>query len=204
VNELRDRQSRNILATLLLSQGTPMLLAGDELRNSQHGNNNAYCQDNELSWLDWEVDERAGVLREFTKRLLRLRAEHPVFRRSAFLTGEARQGSGAPDVWWFRPDGRKMTRRDWNDGLHALGMFLNGGEITTPGPHGEEIEDDSFVVLFNSDHEDQTFMLPRRRFGAQWALELSTADPAAEPASFGARTEVEVVARSIVILKRVT
>jgi isoamylase len=111
VNELRDRQTRNILATLLLSQGTPMLLAGDELRRTQRGNNNAYCQDNELSWLDWDVDERGQALLEFTKRLLRLRGEHPVFRRSAFLTGEARQGSGAPDVWWFRPDGRRVHAR---------------------------------------------------------------------------------------------
>ena len=170
VNALRDRQSRNILATLLLSQGTPMLLAGDEFRNTQGGNNNAYCQDNELSWLDWEVDERAGVLVAFTKRLLRLRAEHPVFRRSAFLTGEERQGSGAPDVWWFRPDGRKMTQADWSRGdAFALGAFLNGAEIPTLAPDGEPVADESFIVLFNAWREPVTFVLPPARFGRRWA-----------------------------------
>jgi glycogen operon protein len=109
-------------------------------------------------------------------------------------------------VWWFRADGNKMTRRDWQDGEHLLGMFLNGKEITTPGPRGEDTEDDSFVLLFNAEGEDRTFTLPRRRFGAQWALELSTADPEADPdsARHGARTEVPVIARSIVVLKRVT
>jgi glycogen operon protein len=109
-------------------------------------------------------------------------------------------------VWWFRLDGRKMTRRDWQDGAPILGMFLNGQEIPTPGPHGEDIEDDSFVLLFNASSEVVGFMLPRRPFGAQWTLEVSTADPAAEPGSqrFGYRTEVKVPSHSIVILKRVT
>jgi glycogen operon protein len=206
IRALRARQQRNFLTTLLISQGTPMLLGGDEMDRTQRGNNNAWCQDNDLSWYDWTPSQLATELRDFTRRLIRLRHDHPVFRRDTFLRGVEGERSGLPDVWWFRPDGRKMTRRDWNDGVHALGMFLNGGEITSPGPYGEEIEDDSFVVLFNSEHEHQTFMLPRRRFGAQWTLELSTADPTAEPGSdsHGARTEVEVVARSIAILKRVT
>jgi glycogen operon protein len=204
VNVLRARQQRNFLTTLLISQGTPMLLGGDELDRTQRGNNNAWCQDNELSWYEWD-DRPAGELREFTQRLIRLRREHPVFRRDTFLAGAEGERSGLPDVWWFRPDGRKMTRRDWNDGEHVLGMFLNGRELASPGPHGEEVDDDSFVVLFNAHHEDRAFMLPRRRFGAQWALELSTADPGAEAGSvsYGARTEVELTSRSIVILKRV-
>ena len=127
---LRQRQQRNLLGTLLLARGVPMLLAGDERDRSQRGNNNAYCQDNEVSWLDWDLDERARGILDFTRRLLRLRAEHPVFRRSEFLTGEERQGSGAPDVWWFRPDGRRMTQADWARGdAFALGAFLNGAEI---------------------------------------------------------------------------
>jgi isoamylase len=205
VGPLRARQQRNFLTTLLVSQGTPMLLGGDEMDRTQHGNNNAWCQDNEVSWFDWTPSPRSAQLRAFTRRLIRLRHEHPVFRRDTFLGGVEGERSGLPDVWWFRPDGRKMTRRDWNDGRHALGMFLNGQEIQSPGPYGEEIEDDSFVVLFNADHEDHSFMLLRRRFGAQWALELSTADPDAEPGSvsYGARTEVDVPARSIVILRRV-
>jgi glycogen operon protein len=106
-------------------------------------------------------------------------------------------------VWWFRPDGLKMTRRDWQ-GERVLGMFLNGREITTPGRHGEEVEDDSFLILFNAHHEDRMFMLPRRRFGAQWTLELNTADLTAPPGSvnYGARTAVDVISRSIVMLRR--
>jgi glycogen operon protein len=203
---LRDRQHRNFLTTLLVSQGTPMLLGGDELNRTQGGNNNGWCQDNELSWYDWTDDARSREMRDFTRRLIRLRHEHPVFRRDSFLRGQEGERTGLPDVWWFRPDGRKMTRRDWNDGDHVLGMYLNGAEIGALGHRGEEIVDDSFLLLFNAHFEDRTFMLPRRRFGAQWTLELATGDPAAEAGSrnCGARTELEVMARSIVILKRVS
>ncbi|MGI8571424.1 MAG: glycogen debranching protein GlgX [Solirubrobacteraceae bacterium] len=202
---LRARQQRNFLTTLLLSQGTPMLLGGDEMNRTQHGNNNVWCQDNELSWYDWNEDPAATALRDFTRRLIRLRHEHPVFHRESFLQGSEVKESGLPDVWWFRPDGAKMTRRDWQGGEPALGMFLNGREIPTPGPRGEDIEDDSFLLLFNAHGEDRMFMLPRRRFGAQWELELSTADPEAPPGSShcGARTEACVIARSIVVLRRV-
>jgi glycogen operon protein len=206
VNELRDRQTRNVLATLLLSQGTPMLLAGDELRRTQSGNNNAYCQDNELSWVDWEIDERACGILEFTKRLLRLRAEHPVFRRSAFLTGEERQGSGAPDVWWFRPDGRRMTQADWSRGdAFALGAFLNGAEIPTLTEDGEPIDDESFIVLFNAWHEPVTFVLPPTRFGRRWAHELCTAEPDLPPngTTLAARAEVPLGGRALRVLRRV-
>jgi isoamylase len=201
---LRRRQQRNFLTTLLLSQGTPMLLGGDEMNRTQHGNNNAWCQDTEISWYDWNDDPQASALRDFTRRLIQLRHEHPVFRRERFLQGSEGKGSGLPDVWWFRPDGAKMTRRDWQGGEPTLGMFLNGREIPTPGPRGEDIEDDSFLLLFNAHGEDRMFMLPRRRFGAQWELELSTADPEAQPGSShcGARTEVCVIANSIVVLRR--
>jgi isoamylase len=202
---LRARQQRNFLTTLLVSQGTPMLLGGDEAARTQHGNNNAWCQDSEISWYDWEETAPAAEMRDFTRRLIRLRREHCTFRRETFLRGQEFKGSGLPDVWWFRPDGRKMTRRDWQDGEPVLGMFLNGKEIPTPGPRGEDIEDDSFVLLFNAHHEERAFMLPRRLFGAQWALELSTAEPTAEAGSerYGARTELTIPAHSVVILKRV-
>ncbi len=205
VLELRARQQRNFLTTLFVSQGTPMLLGGDEIGRTQCGNNNAWCQDNELSWYAWRESAESERLRAFTKRLITLRREHPVFRRAQFLRGKELKGSGLPDVWWFRADGLKMTRRDWQGGEHVLGMFLNGREIPTPGPRGEDIEDDSFLLLVNAHEEDRTFMLPRRRFGAQWGLELSTADPDQAPGSVshGARTEVAVMSRSIVILKRV-
>ncbi len=201
---LRARQQRNFLTTMFISQGTPMLLGGDEGGRTQSGNNNAWCQDNEISWYGWTDRPETIELRDFTCRLIALRREHPVFRRESFLRGAEVKGSGLPDVWWFRPDGLKMTRRDWQGGDHVLGMFLNGQEITYPGPYGEDIVDDSFLVLFNAHHEDRTFMLPRRRFGAQWSLELSTADPRAAAASarYAARTELPVLSRSIVILKR--
>ncbi len=202
---LRARQQRNFLTVLFISQGTPMLLGGDEVGRTQHGNNNCWCQDNELSWYDWSEAQNEAELREFTRRLILLRREHPVFRRESFLRGHELKGSGLPDVWWFRADGLKMTRRDWQSGEPVLGMFLNGREIPYHMSHGEEIEDDSFLVLFNAHDEDRQFMLPRRRFGAQWSLELSTANPAAGAGSdrFGARTELTVLSHSIAILKRV-
>ncbi len=200
IAELRARQRRNFLATLLLSQGTPMLLGGDELARTQHGNNNAFCQDTELSWFDWQTAD--AQLREFTRRLIRLRRDHPVFRRLRFLRGREVMGSGLPDVWWFRGDGRKMTRRDWQAGEALLGMFLNGREIPTPGPHGEEIVDDSFLVLLNGVGEDRAMMLPPRRFGARWTLELSTAEPGTTGTEFGARTAVPLRARSVMVLRR--
>jgi len=201
---LRARQQRNFLTTLFVSQGTPMLLGGDEIGRTQLGNNNAWCQDDEISWYDWSGDPAQDELREFTRRLIALRRAHPVFRRKSFLRGQELKGTGLPDVWWFRPDGRKMTRGDWQNGEHVLGMFLNGREIPTPGPHGEDIVDDSFVVLFNAHEEDRVFVLPRARFGRRWVLELSTADPAAAAGSesFDARSEVTVMSRSIVLLKR--
>ncbi|MBV9366183.1 MAG: glycogen debranching protein GlgX, partial [Solirubrobacterales bacterium] len=205
IDALRVRQQRNFLTTLMLSQGTPMLLGGDEMSRSQGGNNNGWCQDSEISWYDWTEAPEKAQLRQFTRRLIALRHQHHVFRRSTFLRGKELKGSGLPDVWWFRPDGLKMTRRDWQGGEHVLGMFLNGRELPTPGPHGEEVQDDSFVLLFNAEPEDRVFTLPRRRFGAQWALELSTADPDAEAGStrYGARTEINVTSRSAVVLKRV-
>jgi isoamylase len=207
VNALRERQQRNFLATLLLSHGVPMLLGGDEFSRTQGGNNNAWCQDNDISWFSWDHDERGRRLLEYTKRLIRLRGAHPVFRRRAFLTGEERMGSGLPDAWWFRTDGRRMTRRDWEqpDG-HVVGVFLNGEEITSPGEHGERVLDDSFIVLFNSSGEEVGFRLPARRFGALWELELSTAEPDLEPGrrAYRTREEVRLPERSLVVLRRLT
>jgi glycogen operon protein len=205
VRALRARQQRNFLSTLLLSQGVPMLLGGDEIGRTQHGNNNAYCQDNELSWFDWSLDEESTRLLAFTQRLIALRSSHPVFRRAEFLTGGEVQGSGLPDVWWFRSDGRKMTRRDWQRAdLHSLGVFLNGDEIPTRTLHGEPIVDDSFLVLINAYYEPVTFKLPVRRFGVRWMLELSTVEPELEAGaqSWAARAEVRTEPRSLLLLRR--
>ena len=203
VLELRRRQMRNFLATLFLSQGVPMLLGGDELARTQAGNNNAWCQDNEISWFDWELDDDKRELVDFTRRLIYMRHHHPAFRRRFFLQGTSVTGSGLPDVWWFRPDGRRMTRRDWENGeVRWLGMFLNGDELHETTSRGEPIGDESFLLLFNAHYEPVTFQLPARRFGARWKLELSTADPHAEERSFAAREPVEVESRSLLVLRR--
>jgi isoamylase len=198
--ELRRRQMRNFLTTLLLSQGVPMLLGGDELGRSQGGSNNAWCQDNEISWFDWAAAD--DELKQWTKRLIRLRKGHPVFHRRDFLHGQE-TGSGLPDVWWFRPDGRKMARRDWERGdTLTLGCFLNGQEIATRTREGRPIADDSFLLLFNGYHESIPFKLPARRFGLRWAAELDTFDPHREPQEYAPRAEIEVHGRSIVLLRR--
>jgi isoamylase len=200
VNALRARQQRNFLATLLLSQGVPMILGGDELGRSQGGNNNAWCQDNEISWFDWASADIE--LLAFTEHLIRLRREHPVFRRSAFLTGREVCDSGLPDAWWFRTDGRRMTQKDWQrEDARTLGVFLNGMEIPTRAPDGERIVDDSFLLLFNAHFEPVTFTLPTRRFGARWIVELSTGDGLLE-GSIPGRTEVVVQDRALVLLRR--
>jgi glycogen operon protein len=203
INALRERQQRNFLATLFFSQGVPMLLGGDEIGRTQHGNNNAYCQDNELSWFDWNVDECRGRLLEFTQRLIALRRSHAVFRRTQFLTGASPLGSGLPDSWWFRPDGRRMARRDWDSERGAVGLFLNGDEIRGRTRDGERVRDDSFLVFFNAHPEPVTFLLPPRRFGARWELTLSTADPGAETTVHAARSELLLEARSLLLLRRV-
>jgi glycogen operon protein len=205
VSALRERQMRNFLTTLFLSQGVPMLLGGDEFARTQHGNNNAYCQDNEISWFDWALEDRQEELLEFTRALIHFRAAHPVFRRTQFLTGDSPLGSGLPDSWWFRPDGRKMTRRDWGDGeLRSIGLFLNGDEIPARTRQGDHVSDESFLLLFNALHEPVTFRLPPRRFGARWKLELATAEPHVEEGvrNFTARGEVAVEGRAIVLLRR--
>ena len=206
INALRERQVRNFLATLLLSQGVPMLLAGDEIARTQRGNNNAYCQDNEISWVDWRLDDRAQRQLAWTKRLIDLRTRHPVFRRADFLTGEERLGSGAPDVWWFRADGRKMTQRNWrDDNALTLGVFLNGSEIPTLTERGAPVIDDTFLLLFNAWEGAVDFTLPAVSFGRRWELELSSTHPEAEAGSeaYRARAVVPVEGRSLILLRRV-
>jgi isoamylase len=201
INALRARQQRNFLATLLLSQGAPMLLGGDEFGRTQFGNNNAWCHDNELSWFNWESADTELI--GFVKRLIRIRRDHPVFRREAFLTGREVRGSGLPDAWWFRPDGRRMTQKDWQrPDAHTLGVFLNGQEIPGKGPSGEGIADDSFLLLFNAYGEPITFTLPTRRFGARWEVEIATWEGAPEGV-VPARAQVTVDARALVLLRRV-
>jgi isoamylase len=195
---LRARQQRNFLATLLLSQGVPMLLGGDELGRTQRGNNNAWCQDNEISWFDWRTADRE--LLEFARRAIALRREHPVFRRAAFLTGSAGE-SGLPDVWWFRPDGRRMTQREWtSEETRMLGVFLNGQELRERTLRGEPVAGDSFLLLVNAGPEAVVFTLPARRFGQRWLVELATGEM--PPSPLGPRALVPVQDRSLVVLRR--
>jgi glycogen operon protein len=200
---LRERQKRNFLATLCLSQGTPMILGGDEMGRTQGGSNNAWCQDNEISWYDWEIDERGEALLEFTRRLIQLRRKHPVFRRRQFLHGTEVEGSGLPDAWWFRPDGRRMTKREW-ESVHHVGMFLNGEEIAAPDEHGQRVIDDSFLLLFNGGHEDVEFKLPPARFGQRWTCELRTdeEDGGESLTSVSAGELITVPHHSLILLRR--
>jgi glycogen operon protein len=202
VLELRSRQQRNFLTTLLLSQGVPMVVAGDERGRTQHGNNNAWCQDNELSWLHWGPERTDESLLAFTRRLLRLRRDHPVFRRTRFLEGRAVGESAVPDVWWFRPDGRRMTQRDWRGDGRTLGVFLDGDGLPTVSAEGEAVHDESFVLLFNAGADPVVFTLPPRRFGRRWVLEVSTADADEDPIPFPARGLVPLDARSAIVLRR--
>jgi glycogen operon protein len=201
---LRVRQQRNLIATLLLSQGVPMLLGGDEFGRTQHGNNNAWCQDNEISWYDWEHADWQRELTAFTRRLIALRRDHPVFRRRRFLAGTSEE-DGLPDVWWFRPDGRRMTQRDWRErDTRVLGAFLNGDALREQTRRGEPKRDDSFLAFFNAHHEDVPFRLPAGSFGRRWTLEVSTAEPAAAAGSwsYAARETVVVISRSVLVLRR--
>jgi glycogen operon protein len=203
--ELRARQQRNFLVTLLLSQGTPMVLGGDELCRSQEGNNNAWCHNNELSWYDWKLTPRGELLHDFTRRLIQLRRRHPVFRRESFLEGPAAGDAQLPDAWWFRSDGHRMTNNDWNNGPPTLGLFLNGDAIPNPGPHGEQVVDDSFLLLFNAQPDAVEFVLPRARMGKTWTLECSSAEPRAQAgsATYPAQTHLSLLGNSLIVLRRV-
>jgi glycogen operon protein len=179
-----------------------MILGGDELGRTQCGNNNAYSQDSELTWYDWSLDDDREALLAFTRRVIALRARHPVFRRTRFFAGEP-DVHGLPDVWWFRPDGRRMARRDWDSpNGHHLGIFVNGRSIHAVTPHHEPVIDDSFLILFNAHHDPVRFTLPSRRFGTRWLLELSTAQPERVGSLHAARSDVSLDARSLVVLRR--
>jgi isoamylase len=203
INALRRQQTRNFLATLMLSQGVPMLLGGDEIGRTQQGNNNAYCQDNELSWYDWEnVDEE---LLEFCRRLIAFQHAHPVFHRRHWFHGRPIQDSGRTDIAWFRADGQQMTDGDWNGGNgHVLSVFMNGHEIPNPHPKGDPVTDDDFFLVFNAHHEPCRVTLPGAPWGRNWQLVLDTArgwldEEAPETVAPGG--ELEVGARTMLVLR---
>ncbi len=207
---LRQRQIRNFLTTLLLSQGIPMLLAGDEMNRTQQGNNNAYCQDNEISWVRWpDVPEGQDEgLTRFTRQLIRLRRDHPVFRRRQYPRGgPVHDGDDAlGDIAWFTPAGQEMTEDDWEAGFaKSLTVFLNGEAITEPDQRGERVRDDSFLLLFNASEQDLEFAVPAARYGQAWEKELDTAARREDPANVAAVKPgdlLEVRNRSVQVLRR--
>ncbi|MGH8057253.1 MAG: glycogen debranching protein GlgX, partial [Candidatus Entotheonellia bacterium] len=172
---LRARQQRNFLATLVLSQGVPMLQAGDEIGRTQQGNNNAYCQDNPLSWVDWQLDRPRRELLEFTRRLIQFRHQHPVLRRRKFFQGRRIRGSEVKDLAWFRPDGKEMTDEDWqNPYARCLGLRLAGDAIEDVDDRGNRIVDDTLLILLNAHYEPIPFVLPAHRRKVRWDLVLDT------------------------------
>jgi glycogen operon protein len=202
---LRSRQQRNFLTTLLLSQGVPMLAHGDELGRTQHGNNNGYCQDNELTWLDWELDDERERLLEFTRRLVRLRRTHPVFRRRRFFAGRPDHGgeSELQDIAWLTPAGTHMDDAAWaNDEARSVAVFLNGSAIDESDARGGPIVDDSFLLLFNGHFEPVKFQLPGRDFGERWTAVLDTDGHVQPGRSLRARAKVTLEQRSAVLLTR--
>jgi len=175
---LRERQKRNFLATLLFSQGVPMLCGGDEIGRTQEGNNNAYCQDNELSWFDWRLDKRRRDLLTFTRNLIQLRRDHPVLRRRQFFYGRRIRGSEVKDLAWFRPDGKEMTEENWQDPhSRCIGLRLAGDAIDEVDAQGERITGDTLLMLLNAHHEPVSFTLPAHRPGVKWELLLDTRTP---------------------------
>jgi isoamylase len=199
VNELRSRQQRNFITTLLLSQGIPMLVGGDELGRTQQGNNNAYCQDNELSWIDWNKGD--ADLREFTRRIIELQARHPVFRRRGWFKGQPLRGAGVSDIAWFRPDGGEMTDEDWSQAhARAFAVFLNGNALRERDEDGRPVRDDSFLLLFNAHHEPLGFTMPPESFGKTWKVVVDTkTDAVGTGPSIAAGEAIEVEGRSVVV-----
>lgn len=205
INMLRDRQKRNFLATLFLSQGVPMLLGGDERGRTQRGNNNAYCQDNEITWFDWTHSDKA--LLEFTRGLIQLRKQHPLFRRRDWFQGRPIYGSDIFDIKWFTPEGEEMSEEDWRVGYaKSLGVFLNGAAMESADRRGKPVVDDSFYLLFNAHHKPLDFILPVENWGGQhWVKVLATEELLLEENDvfYRAGGQVTVNARSLMLLRHV-
>jgi isoamylase len=201
--DLRNRQKRNFLTTLFLSQGVPMLVAGDELSRTQQGNNNAYCQDNDISWINWDKADKD--LLDFSKKLIKLRRQHPVFRRRRWFQGRPIKGLGVEDIAWFLPDASEMSDEHWDqDHAKSLAVYLNGRGVHTRGPKGEVVIDDSFYVIFNAYHDSLVFHLPAEKYGSQWAVAVDTFRGLVEPSQpdiYSAGDSFHVEGRSVLVLK---
>jgi glycogen operon protein len=203
----REQQKRNFLTTLLLSQGVPMLLHGDELGRTQHGNNNVYAQDSAIAWIDWERAKEFEVLTDFVASLTKLRREHPVFRRRRFFRGLPVKGSPLEDIGWYTPAGEEMSDDDWETGFaRSVAVFLNGEAIREPDARGEPVTDDQFWLILNGHHEAMDFVLPDVGAGERWEIEIDTSAPLldeAEQRSVKTAEAFAVEARSVMLLRKV-
>lgn len=199
INQLRAKQKRNLLTTLFLSQGVPMLVAGDEWGRTQQGNNNAYCQDNEISWLDWARKDES--LLNFTKQLIAFRREHPIFCRRKWFQGIPIRGTGVEDIVWFLPDASEMDDQHWEDDLaRSLALFLNGQGIRSVDQDGTKVTDKNFYLLFNAYWEEVEYILPDERYSAGWTKVLDTNfDQIGELASHAPGDPIMVPPRSVLV-----
>ena len=207
ITALRERQRRNFLTTLFLSQGVPMLTGGDEWGRSQNGNNNTYCQDNEISWFNWERDEKQNQFVEFTRKLIQLRSDHPVFRRPKFFQGRRIRGSEIRDVMWFNPGGSEMSEEEWTSRfVRCLGMLLSGDTMDVLNFEGEPIRDDTFLLLINAHYEPIPFVLPGQEH-IEWQLVLDTMDPngfVMEPRKLASGDDVDLGGRAACLFQLVS
>ncbi len=204
VLSLRARQKRNFLATLLLSQGVPMLLAGDEKGRTQRGNNNAYCQDNEISWMSWDADGEDRELLSFVSELIKFRKSHSCFRRRSFFKGPRGKGTGVKDIIWLTPDGREMTDQEWHQSeARCLGLCLQGSATDEDDERGQPVVDDDFILLLNSHHQPIPFLLPRIDDRDAWRVVFDTARETGE-SFYRSAEQFPLQGRSLVLLTRVT
>lgn len=202
INDLRNRQKRNFLATLFLSQGVPMLLAGDEIGRTQKGNNNSYCQDNEISWIDWKSADKD--LLEFTRQLIHLRRGHAAFSRKNWFKGELVKGNGIEDIAWFQPDGSKMNAEHWNqDFARSIAVFLNGQGLHTVDPEGKKVIDDNFYIIFNSSGGAIEYKLPDEHYAPDWRIIFNTAQYGQEEGKqlYKANDKINIDGRSVILLR---
>jgi isoamylase len=208
INALRAKQQRNFLTTLLLSQGVPMISGGDEIGRSQKGNNNVYCQDNELSWFDWENFDES--LLSFTRNLIALRRKHRIFARRKWFQGRPLHGTGVKDIAWFTPQAKEMSEEDWKAGFaKSLGVFLNGDAIASTDMYGDRVTDDSFYFIFNAHHEPLQFTLPDGSFAPNWLKLIDTnesprrRDRRKGQQEFPAGGKIDVPPRSLILLQKI-
>jgi len=205
IRALRARQMRNFLASLMLSQGVPMITAGDEIARTQRGNNNAYCQDNEISWLHWDLDADKHALLRFTQRVIALRRAHPVFRRRDFFQGRPLYGSDVKDVHWYKTDGNEMTQEDWERGqARSLCVYMVGAALQERDARGVPVRDGNFLLLFNASHRGQRFKLPLDGGTIRWRLVLDTSltEGFTEQRAFRSGATYAVGGRALAVLEQ--